>query len=64
MSLILVTPRFFSGIGGLKNEILEFFVVGMTATEFTIVDSDDPGMMDVAGFDTSCLAVMADFMKQ
>jgi hypothetical protein len=36
----------------------------MTATEFTIVDSDDPGMMDVAGFDTSCLAVMADFMKQ
>ena len=28
-------------------------VVGMTATEFTIADSGDSGMMDVVGFDTA-----------
>ncbi len=36
-------------------------VVGMTATEFTIADPSDAGMMDVVGFDAAAPAVMADF---
>ena len=39
-------------------------VVGMTATEFTIANPNDPGMLDVVGFDTSAPAVMADFTRQ
>jgi len=39
-------------------------VVGMTATEFSIANPDDPGMLDVVGFDTAAPAVMADFTKQ
>jgi 60 kDa SS-A/Ro ribonucleoprotein len=38
-------------------------VVGMTATQFTIADPNDAGMLDVAGFDASCPAVMADFVR-
>lgn len=38
-------------------------VVGMTATEFTIADPNDAGMMDVVGFDSSAPAVMADFIR-
>jgi len=41
----------------------KLIVVGMTATEFTIADSSDPGMLDVVGFDASCPAVMADFAR-
>ncbi|MDR0960144.1 MAG: TROVE domain-containing protein [Propionibacteriaceae bacterium] len=36
-------------------------VVGMTATQFTIADPDDAGMLDVAGFDASVPTVIADF---
>ncbi len=39
----------------------KLIVVGMTATEFTIADPNDTGMLDVAGFDTAAPAVMADF---
>lgn len=39
-------------------------VVGMTATEFTIADPNDGGMLDVVGFDTAAPAVMADFARQ
>lgn len=36
-------------------------VVGMTATEFTIADPTDAGMMDFVGFDASAPSLMADF---
>ena len=38
-------------------------VVGMTATEFTIADPNDAGMMDVVGFDTAAPQVIADFAR-
>ena len=41
----------------------KLIVVGMTATEFTIADPADAGMLDVVGFDASCPAVMADFVR-
>jgi len=39
-------------------------VVGMTATDVSIANPNDPGMLDVVGFDTSAPAVMADFTRQ
>lgn len=38
-------------------------VVGMTATDFTIADPNDPGMLDVVGFDAAAPAIMADFAR-
>ena len=38
-------------------------VCGMTATDFSIADPDDPGMLDVVGFDASCPAVISKFAK-
>jgi len=38
-------------------------VVGMTATRFTIADPNDPGMLDVVGFDAAAPQVMADFAR-
>ncbi len=38
-------------------------VVGMTATQFSIANPDDAGMLDVVGFDTAAPAVMADFAR-
>lgn len=38
-------------------------VVGMTATNFTIADPSDAGMLDVVGFDTATPALMAEFFK-
>ena len=38
-------------------------IVGMTATDFTIADPDDAGMMDVVGFDASAPQIMADFIR-
>lgn len=38
-------------------------VVGMSATEFTIADPNDAGMMDVVGFDAAAPAIMADFIR-
>lgn len=37
-------------------------VVGMTATRFSIADQNDPGMLDVCGFDTATPNVIADFV--
>lgn len=39
-------------------------VVGMTATNFTIADPDDSGMLDVVGFDTATPKIMADFARE
>lgn len=41
----------------------KLIVVGMTATEITIADPDDPGMLDICGFDTSVPAVMSEFVR-
>jgi 60 kDa SS-A/Ro ribonucleoprotein len=38
-------------------------VVGMTATNFTIADPADAGMLDVVGFDAAAPQLMADFVK-
>ena len=38
-------------------------VVGMTASDFSIANPSDPGMMDVVGFDTSAPKIMADFTR-
>lgn len=36
-------------------------VVGMTATEFTIADPTDRGMLDVVGFDTATPEMISQF---
>jgi 60 kDa SS-A/Ro ribonucleoprotein len=38
-------------------------VVGLTATEFTIADPTDAGMLDFVGFDAAAPALMADFFR-
>jgi 60 kDa SS-A/Ro ribonucleoprotein len=40
----------------------KLIVVGMTATEISIADPDDPGMLDVVGFDASAPQLMEDFI--
>lgn len=45
---------------GIKSKLI---VVGMTSTEFTIADSQDGGMLDCVGFDSSAPAVMAEFSR-
>jgi len=42
----------------------KLIVVGMTATDFTIADPSDAGMLDVVGFNTSAPRVMADFARE
>jgi 60 kDa SS-A/Ro ribonucleoprotein len=41
----------------------KLIVVGLTATQFTIADPADAGMLDVVGFDAAAPAVMADFSR-
>lgn len=36
-------------------------VVGLTATDFTIADPADPGMLDIAGFDATLPTLLTDF---
>jgi 60 kDa SS-A/Ro ribonucleoprotein len=38
-------------------------VAGMTATGFSIADPMDSGMLDVVGFDSSAVSVIADFVR-
>lgn len=38
-------------------------VVGMTATRFTIADPSDPGMLDVAGFDSTVPQLISNFAR-
>lgn len=38
-------------------------VVGMVSNGFTIADPNDPGMLDVVGFDTSTPNVMSEFVR-
>jgi 60 kDa SS-A/Ro ribonucleoprotein len=37
-------------------------VVGLTSTGFTIADPNDPGMLDVVGFDSAAPALIGDFV--
>ena len=45
------------------NPEARLVVVGMTATEFSIADPKDAGMMDVVGFDTSAPGTISQFLK-
>ena len=45
------------------NPNAKLIVVGMTATEFSIADPNDSGMLDVAGFDTATPQIMSTFSK-
>lgn len=38
-------------------------VIGMTATDFTIADPNDPGTLDVAGFDSAAPQLLASFAR-
>lgn len=38
-------------------------VVGMTATNFTIADPNDSGMLDVVGFDSAVPQIISDFVR-
>ena len=44
------------------NKEAKLIVVGMTATEFSIAKPDDPGMLDVVGFDTKTPEVIREFI--
>lgn len=41
----------------------KLIVMGMTATNFSIADPNDPGMLDVVGFDTSVSQIIHSFIK-
>jgi 60 kDa SS-A/Ro ribonucleoprotein len=38
-------------------------VVGMVSNGFSIADSNDPGMLDVVGFDTATPQLVSDFAR-
>ena len=38
-------------------------VVGMVANGFSIADPNDPGMLDVVGFDTATPQLVSDFAR-
>lgn len=40
----------------------KLIVAGMTATDFTIADPKDPGMLDIVGFDASAPVAMREFL--
>lgn len=42
----------------------KLIVVGMTASDVTIANPDDPGMLDVVGFDTAAPNIMNDFSRE
>ena len=42
----------------------KLIIVGMTATEVTIGDTDDAGTLNVCGFDTNTPSALADFIRK
>lgn len=40
----------------------KLIVVGLTATNFTIADPKDPGMLDVVGFDSAVPEIVRNFV--
>jgi len=47
-----------------RNAQAKLIAVGMTATEYSIADSNDAGSMNFVGFDSSAPALMADFIRK
>lgn len=47
----------------MKKPNAKFIVAAMTATRFTVADPKDPGMLDIAGFDTAAPGLMAEFVR-
>jgi 60 kDa SS-A/Ro ribonucleoprotein len=45
------------------NPEAKLVVVGMTATDISIADPTDPGMLDVVGFDTAAPNIISQFIK-
>jgi 60 kDa SS-A/Ro ribonucleoprotein len=45
------------------NPEAKLIVVGLTATEFSIADQNDKGMLDVVGFDTATPNIISQFVK-
>lgn len=41
----------------------KLIVSAMTSTKFTVADPRDPGMLDIAGFDTAAPGLMAEFVR-
>lgn len=41
----------------------KLIVLGMTVSSFTIADPRDPGMLDIAGFDTNVPAIISEFAR-
>lgn len=41
----------------------KLITVAMTANNFTVADPSDPGMLDIAGFDTAAPSLMAEFVR-
>lgn len=41
----------------------KLIVAAMTATKFSVADPRDPGMLDIAGFDTAAPGLMAEFVR-
>ena len=41
----------------------KLITVAMTANGFTVADPSDPGMLDIAGFDTAAPGLMAEFVR-
>lgn len=46
-----------------SGKMAKLICVAMTATDYSIADPNDAGMLDVTGFDTSVPQVMAEFSK-
>jgi len=42
----------------------KLIVVGITATDFSIADLSDAGMLDVVGFDSAAPQIVGDFVRQ
>lgn len=40
----------------------KLIVCGMCATEFSIADPEDPGMLDIAGFDPASPRIISEFV--
>ena len=45
------------------NPQAQLIVVGMTATDFTIADPTDAGMLDIAGFDSATPSLISGFAR-
>jgi 60 kDa SS-A/Ro ribonucleoprotein len=43
------------------NPKAKLVVIGMTATDCSIADPNDSGMLDIVGFDTNIPALISDF---